>query len=521
MQRPCRPPWSWTRCGPALALLEGRALRRHQPPSQVESKALKLALVEAKLGPIAAGIVHEALKVRRAPSRLGALDDAAAEAVRDLCLGLFDTRAVLLEVLRRLVQLRSSAALVPAYRLQQWALESLQVYCPLAHALGLGPLALELEDRCLQAAFPNAFEEASTWLRQQLFANGDALARFQLRLEQELASDPRFLQLASGAHIKTRSKSLISVLKKRLALGQQDKGGRGLEEVFDLLGMRLVVLPRQDLPPEEAEAAATEACYVVRGLVQSLWPPVEGRDKDYIARPKANGYQSLHTTVQAAAGAEGSVTVDIQLGEGGGGKAAWVPPLEVQIRTAAMDAAAQSGSAAHHAYKGRLDARQTRLLSERLALPGGDSTEEILDAMVAQNRATAAGAEEGEGPVLELFRHLDLNGDGVLSRAEVRTFLLGLLHPSSSSSTGGGGGGAPGPQALSLASVGEDLATEGPGLARSSLDEDVDDLMGLIDADGDGSITLQEFAALQQQASAAGAPSLFLSASHAAMTRNS
>lgn len=95
-----------------------------------------------------------------------------------------------------------------------------------------------------------------------------------------------------------RTKTLFSTLKKLLRLGNTAAGGRARGQLYDLMGLRAIVQPRADLPPEAAEAAAARACYVVRDAACALWARVEGRSKDYIAAPKPNGYQSLHATMR-------------------------------------------------------------------------------------------------------------------------------------------------------------------------------------------------------------------------------
>lgn len=123
-----------------------------------------------------------------------------------------------------------------------------------------------------------------------------------------------------------------------------------MAEVYDVLGMRIVVDAAPDCSPSLVDLEA--ACHEVESIVNSLWPPIPDRRKDYITRPKTNGYQSLHTAVQVPC-------KSAALEEAGD-----VCSVEIQIRSAAMHVAAEHGDSAHFAYKGGLDAVQTVRLQE-------------------------------------------------------------------------------------------------------------------------------------------------------------
>lgn len=426
---------------------------------------------------------------------------------------------MLLECLARLQQLRAAVQQTegpnapPTWLLTQLALEALQVYAPLAHSLRLGPWALETEDLALRLLFPEKFDATAHWLRRQLFASNDTLATCETALRAAVEGSRRFGDLAAGVKIYGRSKSLVSVLKKSLNLESFAAGGRLNEDVFDLLGLRLVVLPRDDLPAEEAEERAVQACYALQDLVCALWEALPHRAKDYIAAPKPNGYQSLHLTVRPPA-----VAAVLEVGPPPAGEDApsseWVPPLEVQIRTASMHAAAESGSAAHSFYKGRLQLKGSSsplppqiagLLASSAAHPPAknESTFGLLsDAPLtaagtgsgteAEERAAAEGARDSAE---ELFRYLDSNRDGILSRSEIRAFLASILNRSPSPTS-------PGVRmavAAAAAAAAEKEEQEPVCAALSSLDGDVDELMGWVDGDGDGVITLEEFRGLKRK----------------------
>ncbi|GLI60043.1 hypothetical protein VaNZ11_001893 [Volvox africanus] len=406
--------------------------------------ALGAEVIRAQLGPDVAALVHDMLRVRQAPRRIELLDDEGASAMREWCLALHDVRACVVEVVSWWDELQHLGGL-PEFEQQALALESLQIGAPLGHALGLGALSAVMEDMCLKVLFPESYASTCAWLRGLLDPAEDALFIAQQRLLAALDADPDFGRLAGGLLVKARTKSLFSVMKKLLHLGDMARGGRSREELYDLLGMRAVVKPPDFLPPDEAEAAATKACYIVQNVACKLWRPISSRSKDYIVAPKPNGYQSIHLTLQlgqldmsydtydtsyggfserssssdssamssapssptspaqppsaaltsssplsssstsscewdqlpyithttpAGLGTSGRTTSGVSTASGAAttaesaAAAAAGGPLclELQIRTAAMDLAAERGDAAHAVYKGGLDAGSARQL---------------------------------------------------------------------------------------------------------------------------------------------------------------
>ena len=438
---------------------------------------LSVADAAARLGPGPAALLQDVLALRSLPRKADCYDDEAAAQLREEALALYDGRAAMVEVARRAAAMSmgnqnnggegsgdrngnsdsapappssfsaSSTLVSPAAARQIAALESLQLYGPLGHALGMGPVAAELEDACFQELFPSSYAETATWLRREAGAYRSALGAAAERLQRALddhdaRSGGELDRLAARLEVVVRTKSLFSTMKKLLRLDDLSAGGRERGALFDLLGMRVVVHPRDEgdggggggggrgaaaeaeeaeeggeveeaegeeeetivvfssggaaaaasFPPRSAESAATEplplprpsspsqaerdaiaACYLVRDVASALWPPVPGRSKDYIARPKPNGYASLHLTVRPFGGAEAAV-VDLR-GVGkddssGGGEeedgsdgsgfetgSGYVtdgsveassaseegPALELQIRTARMHASAEFG----------------------------------------------------------------------------------------------------------------------------------------------------------------------------------
>ncbi|KAK9817892.1 hypothetical protein WJX72_003848 [[Myrmecia] bisecta] len=400
----------------------------------VQLGSLSVAVVEQRLGPIVAHLLHDLIRVRTLPARVDLYDDTAASALRELCLSFYDVRAIVVEVVARLDSLCAAPPDTPRYLRQLAALEALQIYAPMGHALGMGRLAVEMEDRCFQDLFPRSYQETSSWLRQEMTVHEDTLERCQAHLLAAVHANPDFMSMAAGCEVLARTKSLFSTMKKLLRLGAMAKGGRKREEVYDLLGMRVIVKPRTDLPMEQAEAEAEKACYIVEKVAHSLWQQHEGRYKDYIREPKENGYQSLHTTVRVPSvtvevhpNAADGYTLDNGLGSGSG-SADGAVSVELQIRTQSMHELAESGEAAHAAYKGGLDAGQARRLQTWT-----ESLQQSLQQMAAAPGWQAEGGrtasrlwQDAEAAAEELFRHLDKNGDGFISHQEMQQVLAEL-----------------------------------------------------------------------------------------------
>jgi GTP pyrophosphokinase len=218
-----------------------------------------------------------------------------------------DLRVVLLRLASRLQTLRWYAATrqaCPALLAQ----ESLQVFAPLANRLGIWQIKWEMEDLAFRFLQPEAYRRLATALAETRVQREEGVARTRAQLLAELAA------VGIAAEVQGRPKHLYSIWKK-----MQGKG-LTLERVFDKRALRVIVA---DVP----------ACYAALSRVHECHRPVPGEYDDYIARPKPNGYQSLHTVVMFH-------------GEGGD-----VRPVEVQIRTQAMHEHAEHGVAAHWAYK--------------------------------------------------------------------------------------------------------------------------------------------------------------------------
>jgi GTP pyrophosphokinase len=236
-------------------------------------------------------------------------EQAEAENYRKLIMAMAeDARVILIKLADRLHNLREIEYLGKQKQMQK-AKETLEVYAPLAHRLGIHALKWELEDLAFATLHPRKYEEIKAMVaerRADRESHVSEAARI-LSLELEKVDIP--------ADISSRAKHFYSIYDKMA------KKGREFNEIYDLTARRVTV--------ERCGEEGTRDCYGALGLIHSLWKPMPGRFKDYIAMPKFNGYRSLHTTV---IGPEGR-------------------PLEIQVRTREMHREAELGIAAHWLYK--------------------------------------------------------------------------------------------------------------------------------------------------------------------------
>ncbi len=233
-----------------------------------------------------------------------------AENVRKMFLAMADDlRVVVIKLCDRLHNMRTLAPLPPEKQ-RRIAQQTMEIYAPLAHRLGIWQIKWELEDLAFKYLEPEQYRE----LAEQLAARRQVRERY---IEQAMKTLAHELERAGiRADLSGRAKHLWSIAQK------MRRKGVGFNEVYDLLAIRVIV---QDVP----------SCYAALGVVHTLWPPIPGQFDDYIAVPKANMYQSLHTAV---------------MGPGG-------QPLEIQVRTQEMHGLAEYGIAVHWRYKegGRAD----------------------------------------------------------------------------------------------------------------------------------------------------------------------
>ncbi len=231
-------------------------------------------------------------------------EDRQAENVRKMLLAMVsDVRVVLIKLADRLHNMRTLEYLKPDRR-ESIARETLDIYAPLAHRLGMGKLRGELEDLAFRYTDPISYEQISTAVEARRVEGEQLLRSVEDTLTEQLRENN------IEARVEWRIKRLYSIYQKL----QRSK--ISFDQVYDLLAIRVIT---KDVA----------ACYAVFGLIHTLWRPVPGRIKDFIAMPRANHYQSLHTTVISPGGHQ----------------------FEVQIRTEEMHRIAEEGIAAHWKYK--------------------------------------------------------------------------------------------------------------------------------------------------------------------------
>ncbi|MBS1822581.1 MAG: bifunctional (p)ppGpp synthetase/guanosine-3',5'-bis(diphosphate) 3'-pyrophosphohydrolase [Acidobacteria bacterium] len=231
-------------------------------------------------------------------------EDHQAENIRKMLLAMVtDVRVVIIKLADRLHNMRTLEHLKPEKQ-QKIARETLEIYAPLAHRLGMGKLRGELEDLAFRYTDPFAYEQVSNEVDALRGAGESFLKTIVTKLEEKLR------EFKIEGRVEWRIKRLYSIQQKL-----QDQK-IPLDQVFDLLAIRVITHTLQD-------------CYALLGLLHSIWRPVPGRIKDFIAMPRPNMYQSLHTTLIAEGGHQ----------------------FEVQIRTEDMHRVAEEGIAAHWKYK--------------------------------------------------------------------------------------------------------------------------------------------------------------------------
>src|SRR5437868_1729037 len=236
-------------------------------------------------------------------------EQAEAENYRKMIVAMAeDVRVILIKLADRLHNMRTLEFLGRQKQLQV-AKETLEVYAPLAHRLGIHQLKWELEDLSFQTLHPRKYEEIKAMVAERRADREGHVAEAADVLAAELD------KVDIPAEISGRAKHFYSIYDK------MSKRGREFNEIYDLTAMRVIV--------ERGADEGTRDCYGALGLIHSLWKPMPGRFKDYVAMPKLNGYRALHTTV---IGPEGR-------------------PLEIQVRTREMHETAEFGVAAHWLYK--------------------------------------------------------------------------------------------------------------------------------------------------------------------------
>ena len=282
----------------------------------VEDTDLTNDEIKKEFGDTVAELVDGVTKIGRVP--LQTKEEQQAENIRKMLIAMSrDIRVIIIKLADRLHNMRT-LMYKPEQRRRDIALETIEIYAPIAHRLGIRPIKEELEDLSISYLDPVAYNDIGKALEQQSKSRNEFLADIKARIEERIKT------VVSGAQVSGRIKSVHGIYRK---MYMQNKN---FDEIYDIYAVRIIVDSVID-------------CYNCLGVIHEMFKPIPGRFKDYISTPKPNMYQSLHTTVL---GKEGI-------------------PFEVQIRTWEMHHTAEYGIAAHWKYK--LGINGTVKFEERLA----------------------------------------------------------------------------------------------------------------------------------------------------------
>jgi GTP pyrophosphokinase len=268
----------------------------------VEDTNMTLADVEKEFSSDVRSLIDGVTKITRI--EIESLSEQQVRNIRKMLLAMSkDIRVIVIKLADRLHNMRTLQALREDRRIFK-ARETMEVFAPLAHRLGINSIKWELEDLAFYYLEPARFQQVSRMVKESRSAREEYLGHTIVLLSQELE------RVSIEAKITGRPKHLYSIYQK---MAQK---GKDFSEIYDLIALRVIV-------------STLSECYSCLGAVHTIWPPMPGRFKDYIAMPKLNRYQSLHTTVIGPAGR----------------------PLEIQIRTREMHQTSEYGVAAHWRYK--------------------------------------------------------------------------------------------------------------------------------------------------------------------------
>ncbi|KAL1567906.1 GTP diphosphokinase [Salvia divinorum] len=391
----------------------------------IEGGMISMNEVRERIGMGTAHLLHETMRLNNISSKVEALDDESAFALRKFCLTYYDVRAIILDLVLKLDMMRHLDHL-PRYKQQMVSVEVMMIYAPLAHAVGITSLSMELEDLSFRYMFPYSYLYVDTWLRSHETGSKPLLDMYEDQLRNSLTSDQCLTEMVQHVSVEGRFKSRYSTMKKLL------RDGRKPEQVNDILGLRVIITPSSGVNSSEI---GEKACYRACDIIRSLWKEIPSRFKDYITRPKFNGYKSLHMAVDISDNGRN------------------MPLMEIQIRTAEMDMLAAGGTASHALYKGGLtDPEEAKRLKAIMMAAAELAALRLRDLP----SSTQKGVDDNRDRVFHL---LDKNGDGKISVEE-------------------------------LMEVMEELGAEG---------EDAREMMLLLDSNSDGLLSSDEFDLFQKQ----------------------
>ncbi|UCH25065.1 MAG: bifunctional (p)ppGpp synthetase/guanosine-3',5'-bis(diphosphate) 3'-pyrophosphohydrolase [Trueperaceae bacterium] len=314
----------------------------------VEDTDVTFEQIEERFGPVVRRIVEGETKISKLAVR--AYEDEQSENLRQMLLAMVsDVRIILVKLADRLHNMRTLGSMPPEKQLRI-AKETLEIFAPLAHRLGINHIKSELEDLSFSYLEPERYHQLERQVKMR-HAEREAYVGESISLLQDrLGVEGLTFEIAG------RSKHLYSIYRK------MQRDNKSLDQIFDLMAIRVIIEAGSYEAGLSNETYEKAVCYRALGIVHNLWTPIPGRFKDYVAVPKPNGYQSLHTTVIGLLG----------------------QPIEVQIRTRNMHEVAEYGVAAHWAYKQGLEDAQE--IQKRLAwmqqLLDFDTTSESAGAFV-------------------------------------------------------------------------------------------------------------------------------------------
>jgi len=284
----------------------------------IEDTDTPLPTIEEEFGEEIAMLVNGVTKLSKISFRTR--EEQQAENFRKMFLAMAeDVRVILIKLADRLNNMRT-LQYIPPHRRVKIARETLEIYVPIANRLGISRVKWELEDLSLCYLEPAKYEEVVSRIAKNRLERENYVESIKEIIKEEIQ------KVKIEAEIQGRPKNIYSIYKK------MEKGGKDFFQIYDLIAIRVICNSVRD-------------CYAVLGLLHSIWKPMPGRFKDYIAMPKSNMYQSLHTTVITPKG----------------------EPLEIQIRTWEMHKTAEYGIAAHWKYKEKVDLKKDKKLEERLS----------------------------------------------------------------------------------------------------------------------------------------------------------
>jgi GTP pyrophosphokinase len=284
----------------------------------VEDTGLTLAVIGEAFGPVVAAVVDGVTKLDRL--QFDSKEQQQAATIRKMLVAMAsDWRVLLIKLADRLHNMRT-LAVMPEPNQRRTAQETFDVYAPLAHRLGVQQVRWQLEDLAFATLHPKRYAEIEQMVAARAPQREEYLARVLVAVRERLVGT------GIEAEVTGRPKHLWSIYEKMVVRGKE------FDDIHDLVGIRVV-------------AAAEKDCWAALGAIHAIWPPVQGRFKDYINTPKFNLYQSLHTTV---IGLDGK-------------------PIEVQVRTHEMHRRAEYGIAAHWGYKEKEDVSSEMAWMQRIA----------------------------------------------------------------------------------------------------------------------------------------------------------